>query len=146
MPFVQRVGFLFLVAGAVRELDETAAVPLVESASAFVLLKDPEPESARSLLLYDVEERGSHAAILLVRMDVDMSQEVARERGEADDASRDLGDPHLVRGDHLIADPRADLVVGVDSRQERRASERRDEDLGNRVGLAGPYGPNVHGA
>ena len=145
-PFVESVGLLLFVAGAVRQLDEPAAVALVEPTRALVLLKDPEPESTRSLLLDDVEKRGSHPAILLVRMDVDMFQQVARERSEPDDTSRGLRNPHLVRGDHLIADPCADLIVRVERRQEGQTPKRRDENLGNSVGLAGTQRPHVHAA
>ena len=95
-PLVERVGLLLLVAGAFRQLDEATAVALVEPASSLVALEDPEPNAVRTFALHDVEQRAPDSARLVLRTNVEMSENISRERGEADDAPRVLRDPHIV--------------------------------------------------
>ena len=121
-------------------------MPLVEAPRALVSLEDPEPEPFGSLALHDVEERSPGSTILPVRMDVEVPQQIVRERDEADKAALDLCDPDLVPRNHLGRDPRTDLVIGVKLREVCQASKRGNEDIRDRVGLARTNGSDEHAA
>ena len=73
--------------------------------------KTQKPEAVRTFPLHDFEKRRSDSARLVLRANVDMAENVPRERGEADNAPRVLRDPHLVSGDHRIAGLGAALVT-----------------------------------
>ncbi len=71
-PFVERVGLLLLVPGAVGELDEAKPVPLVEPARAFVPLENPEAEAVGPLRLCVSHQLASDAVPLMLGKDVEV--------------------------------------------------------------------------
>src|SRR4029079_2739757 len=75
-PLVERVRLTLLVAAAVRELDDPAAVPLVEAPRALVALEDPEPEAVRPPRAHLPEQRRPDAVSLRGRVDVEEPEQV----------------------------------------------------------------------
>lgn len=145
-PGVERVRLALLVPASVGQLDERAAVPLVEPARAFVALERPQVEAVRPLALHDVEEHRSDTPALRSRVDVQVAEQIFVERGEAEHFSVDVCHPDLVAGNHDVASPAPVLLVRVDSREEVEASEGRDEDLRDGVGVGVTRGPCKHDA
>src|SRR5438105_2961096 len=109
-PSIAHVGSLLLVPFAVRELDRHRAVRFVEVARALVLLEDPELEAVGSPRLYVLEQCVADAGADCVRVDVEMGEPIAVERGETAAEDVDLAVPHAT------AEEREMLVVRVELR------------------------------
>src|SRR6266496_1610508 len=82
-PFVEHVRCSLLVFCAVGEADGDTATPFVEPPGMFVGLKDPEREPVGSPLFHLVEQSRADAATDGSRHDVEMTEHVSGERGEA---------------------------------------------------------------
>ena len=92
-------------------------------------------EPAGPLALDRLQQCASDAVALPFALHVQMTEQVVLERGESDDLVPHVCSPDLVTRSHLGTDPRSDLVVRVDDRQEGQSAERRQEDVGDCVGL-----------
>ena len=144
-PLVARVRLSLLVPSPVGELGEDEPVPLVEAAGSFVALERPEPEPSGSPLLRLRKQCASDAAVLCVRMDVQPHEHRVRKRGEPDDVRyRVVNDPQLVVRYDRHAEPPADFLVRVQTREERQSSEGHDVDVGDRVGVLAASGSYAH--
>src|SRR5262249_31338231 len=109
------------------------AVALVEAACTLVALKGPQPESDRPLELRPVQKGRSHAAVLCVRMHVQVADQIVLESDEADHPVLGLGDPDVVAPNHDRSKPGARLAVRVECWKKRQPSKGGDEDLRDRV-------------
>src|SRR5262249_39935680 len=96
--FVEHVPRLFLVALAVGETDRASAVPLVEPAGLLVLLKDPEREAGRTTADGMGVQRAADPTPGGPRLDVQVVEHRAAERGEAEDPGL-VPDPDLLLRD-----------------------------------------------
>ena len=118
----------------------------VEAACVFVALEDPQADAVGALSLDDLEQCAPDPTPLHIRMDVQVPEEIARKGGEADDTDVELGNPDLVTGDQLVADPPPGLLVRVETRQEGEASKGWNEDVGDCVALVATGRPDEHAA
>ena len=130
-PLVERVRLPLLVPRTHPSAARAGVPPLVEPTCARVALEDPEPKSAGTQLLDPREQCIPDSTALQVRMDVEVPEHVRVEGGEAGNPTFHLGDHDLVLAEYDVADPGANLVVGVhiaDVRPHLRV--RGEEDLG----------------
>jgi cob(I)alamin adenosyltransferase len=125
-PLVERVWLPLLVPGAVRQLDEPAAVPLVEGAGALVALEHPEAEPLRPALLCAVEQRAADAPPEGLWLDVERLELILSEGGKAEDQPVLLPDPDLPVT-HELAEELAILLGRVQRGEEGQGSEGAPE-------------------
>src|SRR5215204_5313868 len=83
-PLIEHVGFAFLVAGAVAELDGDEATALVEAAGARVPLEGVEAHAGWTSRHRLRKQGAADTAALLAGQDVELGQHLPIERGNAD--------------------------------------------------------------
>ena len=126
-------------------------MPLVEAPGALVALEDPEHEPVRAQRLGLVEERRAHAAVLGLRIDIELLEHLpAVALGSGDGKKPEqpavlLGKPDLlVALEDAVRDPWERLIG--DGRDECPSGTRPLKETGERVFLVDTGRPKLHGS
>src|SRR4029079_5109083 len=138
LPLVERVRLALLVPRAVGQLDDLHAAVLVELPRLRVPLEDPEPEPVGCELLYPVEKQAAGTLAVVLRIDVEVVEEVVAQHEEPDDALAVLRHPDLLVLRRDLADPGQDVLGAVDVREIGHAlAPRAHMDVGQRGRVRG---------
>src|SRR5689334_13529985 len=146
MPLEADVRLALLVAGAVGALDLDETVVAVERLGCRVDLERPELQARGALALGKVEQSGADALTPVGGVDVELADEVAVQRQQADHLALVYRDPAFLLRHKDIAEVSAHVVVAVRAADGgQRGAERAQPHLGHRPGVRGRRTPDHHG-